>query len=158
MYLFSMPLAEALAGYQRYEKTIVLFLVGCFTIFLLVYMGLFLSKIRLPFSLLCQKQHYESILQCQFKDLLRDSHVENEKSYIIYTEKESGYLYYLTHYDLWSKSVTTISQEQLGRLEELLSNYAYMIVWERNPELEEWLSKNGYAYPTDEERYVIPLL
>ena len=35
MYLFSMPLAEALAGYQRYEKTIVLFLVGCFTIFLL---------------------------------------------------------------------------------------------------------------------------
>lgn len=84
--------------------------------------------------------------------------MENEKSYIIYAEKESGYLYYLARYELWSKSVRTVSQEQLDRLEEFISDYAYMIVWDQDPKLEVWLSENGYAYPTNEERYVIPLL
>lgn len=169
MYLLSMPYDEAivLAAYERYEKTILVFIIGAVTIYgltlaellpgfrnkawvkipLLLLMASVLLTQTKNIKLLVQKpDSYVGSSRYDFEQLKSAYAIEEGKSYFVYGtryQNDAGYHYYMTRYLFWSKDICLCTPEDFETSKEYLKNYDYLIVIDRDDRINQFLESYG---------------
>ena len=164
MYLFSMPIGEALtlAGYGRYHKTILMVLIVLSAVFSLhllskvkrtshgytVVLFMLVSILmvwRLTMSGFVTIFHHGG--SASHRNWIEQSvttyEVENQKSYLIaIPESDAGYTYYLAKYILGSNQITTpvITEDSQT---EIFAQYDYIFIKDAdNPVIRSWIYEN----------------
>ena len=173
MYIFSMPLSEAifLAGFDRYCNSVLIFLFGIIVVFvlkgwdspnwkwsvvvfLLMAFAVYLCKGQL--QTLFVKQNYESSDRYKFQSLIRDNGVEAGKSYFIYqSSPDSGYLYFLGRYELWSNRIAVCVGGELEQKKEYIQSYDYLIIWNEDELITNYLKEVGLNQNASEGAVVV---
>ena len=176
MYLFSMPLKEAvvLASFDKYMSSVNIFILGVAVIQTLRYWAadrifwslavacvcLFpLYPFRENLPRLVIRQDYESTGRCQYQKFLRENRVESGKSYFVYrSEDDSGYLFNLTRYELWSSHVNVTSGEAgLAQYRDLFPRYDYLLVWNQDEHIQNYLREAGLQEYISDKPAAIPM-
>lgn len=156
MYLFSMPMNEALvfASYTRYMGTIIIIIIGIVFInimnfenmnynYLLV-LVLMLGSIyyyRENFISFIGKDNYENSVVEKYDNILKNIDLEQEEKYYIYSpssEGDNGYLKYVSKYKLQSSQIQVITL--ISDIEE----DSYIITIEKDEKITNYLEKNKY--------------
>lgn len=165
MYLLTMPIGEALilAGYSRYEKTILIFSAGATWIYVCQ-----LASRALPGALrrvasamlaaLCavsmfalvkpslsyfRRQTLAGSTRETYDRLIEDYNIPVGCRYmLVLSENDSGYLYYLTHYLLDPQTVSSIEFSRLIESPDLWKNYDYLITLNPNEAVQAYLSEH----------------
>lgn len=157
MYLFSMPVEEALvlAGYDRYHQTILLFLIGLLLIGLmrgldalevpsskhLISAAVLAAALVLSYRIISpdfsslQKQQLAGTERQKYDQLIAQYDIPSGGSYLVLTRadrNDAGYLYHLTQYLLNAQTVKVLPGTKLDTIE--LSDYDYVIVFEETEE------------------------
>lgn len=164
MYVFSMPLGEALkvAGFSRYISTVVLYLYGLCVIcvlrvypeinpnrfaalmcVILCFCPLFLMRTSL--NVFVTKQDYESTDRYKIQQLLSRVNVTDNRAYAIYNEHDAGYLYYVTRYETGSNLVSKFGPSDFIQNVYKLETYDYLIIWTQDEIVRGYLQENGLA-------------
>lgn len=164
MYIFSMPFDEAqrLASYDRYMMTLIIFLYGVITVYVLehacitkreVMAGVMLLafypvwQCRLQLHWLYQKPDYEAAERAVMQDIIKEYGLESGKSYMIYrTDDDGGYLFYLLQYELWTTGVGVITEGDFEERKQQIGEYDYFIVWDADHNVKQYLEEYGPAY------------
>ena len=151
MYLFSMPLGEAavLASYDRYNRTILIFIAGIAWILTMEavnrWEGAGKRGRRAAVLALCiagsqhmlkpnwsyYKKQEMGQTRLTYDALIRDYHIPSGGSYMVITSGDTGYLHYMSKYLLLPKrlSVRDVSRAgELERVEEEWGNFDYLIL------------------------------
>ena len=151
MYLFSMPLEEAraLAGYDRYNQTILIFITGVAVILALAAVrrqkGSVRAGYRAALLMFCIVGSWQTLkpkwayykkqemgqARITYDALIRDYHIPPGSSYMVATTEDAGFLYFMSKYLLLPKRVTACNcdrAEDLKRVEEEWRNYDYLIL------------------------------
>ncbi len=166
MYLLSMPYKEAanLAAYDRYEKTILIYIVGIVTIYALSLASLFPSfkkgfvvnlVLLLMLSsaltlqtagikaLFTQTNYYVGSSRAFFDEIKETYSIAEGRSYFIYSNRhqtDSGYHYYLTRYVFWSNQVSLCAPEDFEKRKDSIKNYDYIIIADYDEQIVDFLS------------------
>lgn len=169
MYLLSMPYGEAvvLAAYDRYENTVLVYIVGCITVYCLNKLNLFSSTTKdrilktaltLVFllvligqgdnvkKLVCKTDIYTGSNRHQYEQLIAKEKIDEGKSYFVYGERinnDAGYNAYLVKYLLWSPSVRTCSPADFEKYQEEMSQYEYLIIMDSDEIIRDFLKENN---------------
>lgn len=162
MYIFSMPLEEAenLASFGRYAASVIIFIYGIANTILLKEWsnnGMAIIKIMpvlimlfIVFKLgsetepLYKKMNTEGTIRKKFQDVVTKYEVEHGKKYVIYiTKNDSGYMYYISRYELWSTTVSVISGGNIEDHEQDIGNADYLIICESNDATDSYLKDNN---------------
>ena len=170
MYLASMDYEEAirLACYDRYEKTITVYLVGAITIFLLSLLsGKDLPKSRsviavaaaililLPIAhripkLFIKQNPYDGSTR-QFLEQAKDAHnIPDGARCLVYVsadpETDVGYSSYLSQYVFWSNSIHLLYAAECDpeMLEAAAQEYDYFIPQQQDATVQQFLTQGGY--------------
>lgn len=171
MYLFSMPLNEALylAGYGRYVMTIEAFMWGL----LMSYMLLLLNKVAagnmaniLNSLLICAflgLLSYEAgdaltlirfelpvnvreVSRIHLDNIVEQNDLQEEKKSLIYIggppDRDAGYRYWMSRYVLYSPNIKTVTSKDVYELNKL-NSYDYVIILEPDEAYEGWLADAG---------------
>lgn len=178
MYVFSMPTNESLtlAGYDRYNRTIVIFIFGLLVYYLVdifnhldfkrsLYKQIsFAALIFLILSTLLVKsdmnfnnfkyQDNSNSIRYILDDLVETYNISSGKSYMIcHNNYDYGYAQYVAQYTFMSKKITSV----IFTNEDSLSswkNYDYLIILEDNDPLEKYLNEK---FPAHKDQKVIKL-
>lgn len=161
MYLFSMPLGEALtlAEYDRYNRTILIFIAGVAAILTLGaarrWEGLGRRGYGTAVLVLCivgswhtlkpkwtyyKKQEMDQT-RLTYDALIRDYHIPSGSSYMILTTGSTGYLHFISRYLLLPKHVMVCDcrrAEALKQVEEEWRNFDYLILYGASDEFALW--------------------
>ena len=169
MYIFSMPYAESivLASYSRYENTILVFIVGIVTIYLLSLMpllphsskGVFIKIALTALMCLClfnqsqniqktfiKKDTYTGSSRYEFEQIKNEYGVPEGKTYFIYGSRfknDAGYHKYLTKYIFWSNNIKLTTSDNFDENKEVIENYDYLIIIDYDEKIGEYLSENN---------------
>lgn len=162
MYLFSMPLGEAenLASFGRYAVSVIIFIYGVANSILLkewsnngmaiikimpVLIMLFIVfKLGTETKPLYKKMDTEGTTRKQFQEMIEKYGVEREKRYVIYiTEYDSGYMYFMSRYELLSTMVGVINGGNIEEYKQDIDNADYLIIWESNNATDSYLKNNN---------------
>ncbi|MHB1454390.1 MAG: hypothetical protein ACYCYM_10620 [Saccharofermentanales bacterium] len=166
MYVLSMPMKESLtlAGYARYNKTIIIFIFGllvyylidiinhldfktkpvrnivCACLAILLYI-LLLTRSGMTFNNF-QKQDNSSSLRYKLDELLEIYPINSGKSYIIcHNTNDYGYVDYIGKYTFMTNKISSVIYTDEKSLAKW-RNYDYLIILERNDQLELFLENN----------------
>ena len=164
MYIFSMPDYEAsyLAGYDRYYRTIIIFITALLLIHTVGIVNESETKSRkavLPIavsllfalsSYLCVNpnlklytQKYEPGKREKFDRLIESYDIPVGKSYIVtLTEEDSGYLEFMTGYLLSPEKSAITGEKWLSENPAELANYDYLIIIDRNEGIDSFLQEH----------------
>lgn len=171
MYIFSMPRAEALAlaAYDRYHLTVLIFLTGLLTAYVLngpageekrkrwvtaagIAVTVALQFIIVPFEPANIQRGYTSdSLRYQLETIAKEKQLEHGSSYVIIQSKEkSGYGKYLGRYLFESEQILCVNNNNLDLIQDTWQNYEYLIVVEAAEEEKEALKTMipGYSGET----------
>lgn len=161
MYLFSMPLWEAiaLAGYDRYNQTILIFIVGiagiqaietvrgwerceqrgfCAAVLVLCIAG---SWHTLKPNWVYYKKQEMNPTRLTYDALIRDYHIPSGGSYMMVTTGNTEYLHYISKYLLLPKRISVHDcsrAEELERVKEEWGNFDYLILFGTSEEFALW--------------------
>lgn len=157
-YVFSMPLAEAvvLASYNRYNITIIMYLLGVALIYFLAEMdqmegrpvalkaataGISLVLMLVPVFLanaavqnLFVKRDYSDTYKTHLHSLVQENQLTGESAYILYvgdyvgTRYSQDYLYYLSSYELQTRNVSVMHAETIDDLGELTGPFKFIVL------------------------------
>ncbi len=169
MYLLSMPYKEAivLAAYDRYENTILVYIIGAITIYCLTLISLFSKSLKgqiikalvlfmliLTLSgqtanikkLFTKNDIYTNSNRYQYEQLKTKEKIEEGKSYFIYgsrIENDARYNYHLTKYLFWSPDIFTCAPSAFEESQEKITQYDYLIIIDYDEQISAFLeSKN----------------
>lgn len=162
MYIFSMPLGEAenLASFGRYSVSVIIFIYGIASTILLkewsnngmaiikimpVLIMLFIVfKLGTETKPLYNKMNTEGTIRKQFQEIVTKDDVEHGKKYVIYmTRSDSGYMYYISRYELWSTAVSVISGDNIEEYKHDIDSADYLIIWESDDAINSYLEDNN---------------
>ena len=175
MYVFSMPAGGdlGLAGYDRYAGTGMVFLMGVACVLVmdgfdpgalpagkrpLALLALLLFLLPLfPYrqkAVSLWSHSYHQKLYEETDRYLLDQVVERyappeRMHYVVYTEKDPDYLYYLARYDLWVSDLVTVDSLEEARTPELLEENDYLILLYNTPQVRQVLASYGLDCPED---------
>lgn len=179
MYLVSMDYGEAirLACYDRYEKTIIAYLVGIIAIFLLytlsaleapkavpiiavISSALMLLPLlpRLP-DLFIRQNPYEGSVRQYMEQAKQDYAIADGARCLVCVdsteERDVGYSGYLGQYVFWSREVRICYTPEcdLQTLASMAANYDYLIIQSQTPVIQQFLS--SWGYPMGEQVYLL---
>lgn len=179
MYLLSMPYDEAvvLASYSRYEKTVVIYIVGAITVYLIhlvsvtsplrknVIVGIFsvllsgsilLTQLNNIPDLFIKANAYEGSERQLLEEIKAEYSIPEGSSCFIYgaqIENDAGYHYCAGRYIFWNTSINTCSPNQLSDKSDTIKNYDYLIVLQSDNAINAYLTEN--ALPLGESAYKI---
>lgn len=179
MYLLSMPYGESivLAAYDRYEKTILVYIMGVTTIYALSLTSLLpgfkkeglmklLILLSISSTLLLQTKNvqvfavkadrYTNSSRFDFEQLKSNYAIEEGKRYFIYGsrfENDAGYHYFLTRYLFWSQSICLCTPENFDSSKNNIGQYDYLIIVDRDQQINDFLS--SYNVDTTRQVYTI---
>lgn len=183
MYVFSMPSNEVflttLTGYDRYEGTGVLFTYGLLTVFLLEfwrksaeeydlkgYFFMIAAMVLIYFApinstyqyfwVFRTKQYGPGTEKYKYECLLKEYPIPEGGKYLVYTQGDGGYFYYLSSYELMSSHVDVITSYEPDYLDSVLTDHEYIIVLEDGLNIGRALASFGYNCP-EKERFIIAL-
>lgn len=171
MYLLSMPYSEAvgLAGYNRYEKTILIYLVGGLVIYVLQLLPLLpknsggkaakaaavllvaaflFTQGEKTGKLFIPTNAYEGSQRQLLEEAKADYGIPDGASCLIYGPQvvnDSGYHYYLGRYVFWTKSITVCAPGEIMNYGGLSGGYQYLIVMEADASINAVLQEAGYT-------------
>lgn len=161
MYIFSMPLGEALvlSCYDRYILSVLVFVYGTTMIFLiepagnpqkgvlaaallLVMCPVWQNRARLP--LLYQKQDYAVTERCLLQELIKRDGLEKEKSCFLYRKAghQDGFWANMTRHELWTPDVAVAGEEDFADKKQMIENYDYFIIWDSDDNTDQWLAEH----------------
>lgn len=161
MYLFSMPTEEALmlGSYGRYVRTVLVYLWGWGVIAALRLSapGKALSQAALVIccaTALCfsysgarslfTPQAYEQSVRYSFQSLLEGHDLSYTERYVLYSnDKNAGYLYHLSCYELWTNEVQMCSAETFEELCDTFEDYDWVIVWSQDELIQQYMDERG---------------
>ena len=157
-YVFSMPLAEAvvLASYNRYNTTIIMYLLGVALIYFLVELdqmeqkpvalkaatvGISFVLVLVPVFLanevvqnLFVKKDYTGSYKTHLHSIVQENQLTGESAYILYvgdyvgTGYSQDYLYYLSSYELQTRNVSVMHAETINDLGELTGPFKFIVL------------------------------
>lgn len=171
MYLVSMPYPEAvtLAGYSRYEMTILIYLVGATMLYILVFLNdlersklgvlqrlVIIAGISLVLltqgkditGLLVKTDNYEGSHRQYLEQIKEEYQLPEYRSYLIYGSpitNDGGYHYFMGSYVFWSSNVECCESGKLEYFGGLEGDYEYLIVLDSDEELDSLLIEAGYT-------------
>ncbi len=175
MYIFSMPLLEAstLSSFERYMTSAAVFILGISLVLVLRYLrddkllwtlpviALFLLPVfiaRKSLPQLYEKQVYETTDRYAFQCLAEEDGVQSNRSYFIYrSNDDAGYLYFLARYEFWSANVYVATSEDFADVEDNVMNYDYLIIWDQDETIQQFLADAGLSAYISDGRAAIPL-
>ncbi len=151
MYLFSMPNEEAsyLAGYDRYHKSILIFIVYMLCVELIYINNSIGAGIRSKYAMqvistimvlnffltlspsidLYKKQNLENSIREKYDNLVSNYAIPKNSSYIVVIKDwNPGYVYFLSRYLLYSTEINVITEKDLNNLDGKLYDYEYLIL------------------------------
>lgn len=159
MYLFTMPGREALglAEYNRYHRTILIFLGGMLTVIGIQEIERLKDKVRLSknriifgivfIGLICwslepnltyySKQVTGEITRSEYEKVLFDNQVEHGKRYLLLADSKlsnSDYYFHISRYLLNPTSISIYTVEALMEQEDILNSYDYLIDCDKTEE------------------------
>ena len=169
MYLFSMPYEEAvvLASYERYEYTILVYLVGMIAVYLLnlfqltvkhskngtivpiiiviMFSGILVGQVDKIQTLFVKTNEYLNSDRYLIEEMKEHYNIPDESSYMIVGDSianDSGYHYYLARYIFRSENVGVCEPRMLdtGVLKQ-----KYLIILDENKKVDKFLLENGYT-------------
>lgn len=163
MYLLTMPTGEALilAGYSRYEKTILIFCAGAAWIYACrlaacALPGALRRTVSAVLAALCaasvfalvkpsrsyfRRQTFAGTTREAYDQLIEDYGIPAGCRYMILrSENDDGYLYYLTRYLLDPQAVSSAELSWLIELPDLWRGYDYLITLDPSEEVQAYLS------------------
>ncbi len=181
MYLVSMPYGESaiLAGYDRYQTTILIYIIGMITLyglvllgqfshspkeifislflFLLLFSSLFLQRSNVK-QLLVKTDEYGGSSRFELEQIKSEYGLEEGKRYFVYSSrhrKDMGYHFYLTRYLFWSTEVILCTPEEWEYKEDKLRDCDYLVIADYDDRITQYLSKSSVevgerVYPTKE--------
>lgn len=163
MYLFTMPLSEALdlAAYTRYHDTILLFEAGLLLIAtsrIDNYLCKNSKKLKLimvnVFCLLCiyfgvscklgyyQKQDIEHTTREKYDNLINRYDIQEGARYLLVRKEnnDAGYLYFMSKYLLDPMVIDIVEIDDLEE-DAVIGNYDYVIGWDQDEKIEKCIEK-----------------
>ena len=179
MYILSMPYKESivLAAYERYENTILIYIIGCVTIYCLTLVGWFteLKKgsvvkivvlLMISSTLMLRTAHfknlfikpnmYEGSSRFYYEQIKSEYSVKEGKSYFIYSNQhrdDGGYHSYLAKYIFWSKDIFLCLPEQFADKKDKIAQYDYLIIIDEDEQISDFLS--DYSQVPDKQVYSV---
>lgn len=170
MYLLTMPTGEALilAGYSRYEKTILIFCAGAAWIYACrlaacALPGALRRTVSAVLAALCaasvfalvkpsrsyfRRQTFAGTTREAYDQLIEDYGIPAGCRYMILrSENDDGYLYYLTRYLLDPQAVSSAELSWLIELPDLWRDYDYLITLDPSEEVQAYLSEHFELSP-----------
>lgn len=179
MYILSMPYSESivLAAYERYENTIVIYIVGAITIYCLFLISLFaetkkgsivkvIMLLMISSTLILRTGHlenlfiktnmYEDSSRFYYEQIKSDYAVKEGKSYFIYSDQhreDGGYHSYLAKYIFWSKNVFLCLPEQFSKNKDKITQYDYLIIIDKDDQIDDFLS--DYSQDINKQVYTV---
>ncbi len=180
MYVFSMAGEEAiiLGGYTRYMSSVIVFIFGILTIYILENVEIksrsckcFLAAICIlsgylliplqninSVSSLYRKPIFENTTRYTIQKMKEKYHLPDGKRYLIYSNSENlGYLHYLGRYEFWTTGMRTIDSIEQEDMEELFQKYDYFIVLGEDTDIRQKLQELGYQFNIEEKNLAISL-
>lgn len=169
MYIFSMPTDEALTlgGYDRYHKTITLYLYGIVTIMCLRFSidwkgidsikTLLMSIVLIVFAFISLKygvgysqifynNDYSTTARYQIKQLKDEYNIADDKKYLIYTGdpiENSSYIFYASRYEFRTNNISVYNSEEIKNQNLDFNNYDYIISLEKDSTILSVLKDHG---------------
>lgn len=169
MYIFSMPTDEALTlgGYDRYHKTITLYLYGIVTIMYLRFSidwkgidsikTLLMSIVLIVFAFISLKygvgysqifynNDYSTTARYQIKQLKDEYNIADDKKYLIYTGdpiENSSYIFYASRYEFRTNNISVYNSEEIKNQNLDFNNYDYIISLEKDSTILSVLKDHG---------------
>ena len=169
MYIFSMPTDEALTlgGYDRYHKTITLYLYGIVTIMCLRFSidwkgidsikTLLMSIVLIVFAFISLKygvgysqifynNDYSTTARYQIKQLKDEYNIADDKKYLIYTGdpiENSSYIFYAIRYEFRTNNISVYNSEEIKNQNLDFNNYDYIISLEKDSTILSVLKDHG---------------
>ncbi len=170
MYLLTMPTGEALilAGYSRYEKTILIFCAGAAWIYACqlaacALPGALRRTVSAVLAALCaasvfalvkpsrsyfRRQTFAGTTREAYDQLIEDYGIPAGCRYMILrSENDDGYLYYLTRYLLDPQAVSSAELSWLIELPDLWRGYDYLITLDPSEEVQAYLREHFELSP-----------
>lgn len=174
MYIFSMPLNETnvQGDYERYMMTVVIFIYGIVVLYFvqsanktekeiivtLVVMLCLLYGGRDNFSTLYKKQEYTGSDRYQLQEIIRENNLTADSSYFIYRKEDDyGYLFFMTRYEMWTPNISVSWGEQFNELKGQLKNFDYLIIWETDEYIDQYLKEHDLQQYQKKNKVVIAL-
>lgn len=180
MYLVSMPYDEAvvLASYERYEYTILVYIVGIVSLYIIhiiceiqkntVTMNMVIGLILLVFlstlstktsdlrELFVKEDEYQNSIRCKLEEICVTYQIPKGSSYVLVINPNlysGGYCYFMGRYVLWSADVEICSEDKLP---DDIEDRDFLILLDENDAVIRYLEENGYtrgqrAYKLDKE-------
>ncbi len=169
MYLVSMPYGESviLAGYERYQTTILTYIIGLVTLyglvllgrfshsakeilislflFLLLFSSLFLQRSNVK-KLIVKTDEYGASSRFELEQIKAEYGLEEGKRYFVYSDRHSqdmGYHLYLTRYLFWSTDVILCTPAEWEYKEDKLRDCDYLVIADYDDRITEYLSKHS---------------
>lgn len=169
MYIFSMPTKEALvlAGYDRYNKTIILYIYGMITTLFLKnsikwegieYCNTFLIAISLTVFMIFSQKHgvgynrllkpndYSETIRTELKDLKEKYNIKDNERYLIYlsnSEESTDYTFYVSKYEFRSINIKVYNYDSIDDEKINLDEFDYLISLNDDERIESLLQENG---------------
>lgn len=173
MYLFSMPLGEALdlASWDRYMYSIVVFMYGIIIIYLIDHMLLLRKPLLVlsVFSVICftfisdrqipalfQRQDYTQTDRYRFGSMLENAEA-GDGAYFIYPITEGEYLYYMARYDLYPQKVTVASPQNFSERIEKAGTLDYLVIWTHDENTDQYLAEHNLTQYIGMDNVCVPL-
>lgn len=170
MYLLSMPYDEAvvLASYSRYEKTVVIYIVGAIILYLLhllsamnkgknIFVGvsaillsclILFTQINDVPDLFIKTNAYQGSQRQLLENIKSDYSIPDGASCFIYgsqVEGDAGYHYFAGRYIFWNISISACSPSQLTDKKDSIKEYDYLIVMQGDDAINAYLTENSLA-------------
>lgn len=179
MYLLSMPYDEAivLSCYNRYENTILIYIVGAITIYALSLIDLFPNDkkgngikvliLLLVSSLLLlqtaniktfitKTDNYTNSSRAVLEQIRNNYDIDDGKQCFIYVpnlQDSEGYYYFLARYVLWTPNVHICTSSSFEGCKNGIKSWDYLIVTEHDDQINNFLS----SYDIDINKQVYPI-
>jgi hypothetical protein len=171
MYLVSMPYNESivLASYERYEKTVLIYLVGGFIIYLLWLISEFSENTKkLLVALVCaaisvvilfsewaniqiffnKTYHYEGSQRQKIENIIAEYNLPQNESYFLYGDSVNGdgaYTYFLGMYLFNDHMINACGSQELEKCKPYMQDYHYLVILERDELIDALLIERGFT-------------
>lgn len=117
-----------------------------------------LLQVREKITTLVQKPDFASTKRCSLQKTMRQNAMRQGESCFIYcngTDDDARYLFYLSRYEFWSPQILVVNQNSFAEKKNEIPNYDYLLVWDTDEQMDDYLAQNHLAEYQGKERAVI---
>ncbi len=180
MYIVSMPLEESLrlASYDRYVLSVLIYIYGNAIIYVTESMcavekhavrlfGISVLFAACPVWLCCQQlpalvqpPDFKASKRYALQKMIKRDGIEEGSSCFLYCHKsddDKRYLFYLTRYEVWTPDILASGRSEFAEKKKDISDYDYLIVWDSDEIMDEYLARHGLAEYQGQKRIAVRL-